>query len=661
MAKPLIVKRNVKGSALTFTELDANFQNLDDATFTLKAGTGGTDVVSDLNGTITLVATDGISITGNNTAKTISLDSSVVQDTTPQLGGDLDVLSRSIYSSIDYVRIGNGATGVLAADGAYDLVLLADPENTGGQAAIQLSASTGDVTLSPGPGGEIAIAATTTVQGTGSAAPYITTNGSHQLQLTTNTATITGGTTAPVSSTSGFLQINPGTSGNVILSTSNAGTGVVVLNTYGNPVFASRIDSSSNANAVLNVRRTRSDLALASLDGATVPQVFTLRDNTLTSRSFTRLQGTYATSGGHSFQLDISSDNFTTTTRSLAVENQTLALGPTTTTQSQTVTTGHAGDLVLNTNRGTTSGSITITTGTNGAITLDPEGTGRVSLSTNTVRIGNGNTSTVYLDNVDTTSGFYIGQDVVVSPGTLNSIYFHAQQNVSGLDSGDVTITANSYGKLNINSYVVKLTGTQATLVGNGTSLDLECGGAASVSQVSLNNAGNIEIKPFNGTVVLSSGVDQTITTSSTDALTLNTNSGTNSGSITIADGVNANVTIAPNGTGQTKVTNLNYNEVVYTAGTTTGTITPDCANGTVQSITLTGSITFSAFATPISGQTMTMIITQPATGGPYTLTSTMKFAGSSKTLSTAANSVDILTVSYIGTTYYASLAKAFA
>lgn len=101
--------------------------------------------------------------------------------------------------------------------------------------------------------------------------------------------------------------------------------------------------------------------------------------------------------------------------------------------------------------------------------------------------------------------------------------------------------------------------------------------------------------------------------------------------------------------------------ESLYTGGATTGTITPDCANGTTQKITLTGSITFSAFANPVSGQSMTLIVTQPASGGPYTLTSTMKFAGASKTLSTAANAVDILTVFYDGSTYWASLSTGFA
>lgn len=100
--------------------------------------------------------------------------------------------------------------------------------------------------------------------------------------------------------------------------------------------------------------------------------------------------------------------------------------------------------------------------------------------------------------------------------------------------------------------------------------------------------------------------------------------------------------------------------ETVYTSGSTTGTITPDVANGTVQKITLTGNITFNAFANPVAGQSMTLIITN-SSGGGLTLTSTMKFSGASKTLSTGANAIDIITVFYDGSTYYASLAKGFA
>jgi hypothetical protein len=120
----------------------------------------------------------------------------------------------------------------------------------------------------------------------------------------------------------------------------------------------------------------------------------------------------------------------------------------------------------------------------------------------------------------------------------------------------------------------------------------------------------------------------------------------------------NGNITITPNGTGGTVVKNLEYQEFVHALGTTSGTITPDAANGNVQTITLNGNLTFSAFANPISGQTITLIITTGGTG--RTLTSSMLFAGGSKTLSTTST-VDILTVSYIGTTYYASLVKGYA
>jgi hypothetical protein len=61
-----------------------------------------------------------------------------------------------------------------------------------------------------------------------------------------------------------------------------------------------------------------------------------------------------------------------------------------------------------------------------------------------------------------------------------------------------------------------------------------------------------------------------------------------------------------------------------------------------------------------VAGQSITLILTQDGTGSRL-LTSTMKFAGGSKTLSTAANAVDIITVYYDGTTYWASLSKGFA
>ena len=53
------------------------------------------------------------------------------------------------------------------------------------------------------------------------------------------------------------------------------------------------------------------------------------------------------------------------------------------------------------------------------------------------------------------------------------------------------------------------------------------------------------------------------------------------------------------------------------------------------------------------------MVIQQDSTGG-RTMSSTMKFAGGSKTLSTGSGATDIICLFYNGTTYYASLTKGY-
>jgi hypothetical protein len=99
--------------------------------------------------------------------------------------------------------------------------------------------------------------------------------------------------------------------------------------------------------------------------------------------------------------------------------------------------------------------------------------------------------------------------------------------------------------------------------------------------------------------------------------------------------------------------------EAVYSLGTTGGTIAPDPANGSVQSITLNAALTINAFTNPTAGESVTLIING---GTAYTsITSTMKFAGGIKTLTGTASCIDILSIYYDGTNYYASLGKGFA
>ena len=115
----------------------------------------------------------------------------------------------------------------------------------------------------------------------------------------------------------------------------------------------------------------------------------------------------------------------------------------------------------------------------------------------------------------------------------------------------------------------------------------------------------------------------------------------------------NGNIALVPNGTGQTRITNLQYNEDVHDIGTTGGTITPDVINGNIQKITLNNNLTINALNNPIAGQSLTLIINTNGTG--RTLTSSFLFAGGNKTLSTS-NTKDIMTVFYDGSNYYANL-----
>jgi hypothetical protein len=137
------------------------------------------------------------------------------------------------------------------------------------------------------------------------------------------------------------------------------------------------------------------------------------------------------------------------------------------------------------------------------------------------------------------------------------------------------------------------------------------------------------------------------------------TTGATDSPLVSLVDGTNGQINIVPHGTGKAYVKNIRYDEgAIYTV-TYGATITPDVANGNTQQVTLTGNVTFNAFSNPVAGQSLTLIVKQDGTGS-RTLTSSMKFAGGTKTLTTAANSVDIISVYYDGTNYWASLGKDF-
>ena len=90
---------------------------------------------------------------------------------------------------------------------------------------------------------------------------------------------------------------------------------------------------------------------------------------------------------------------------------------------------------------------------------------------------------------------------------------------------------------------------------------------------------------------------DATITTNGTGDLTLSTNSGTNSGTIVIADGANGDITVAPNGTGKLTITGSN---IVFEGATaddheTTFAVTDPTADRTITFPDASGTVALSA------------------------------------------------------------------
>jgi hypothetical protein len=107
---------------------------------------------------------------------------------------------------------------------------------------------------------------------------------------------------------------------------------------------------------------------------------------------------------------------------------------------------------------------------------------------------------------------------------------------------------------------------------------------------------------------------DATITTQGTGDLTLNTNNGTNSGTVTIADGANGNITLTPNGTGDVV---LSADSVTVGDSGAAATLT---SNGAGTLTVTTGGTTDLVLSTNSGTASGTITITDAA-NQPITLT----------------------------------------
>jgi hypothetical protein len=186
-----------------------------------------------------------------------------------------------------------------------------------------------------------------------------------------------------------------------------------------------------------------------------------------------------------------------------------------------------------------------------------------------------------------------------------------------------------SYGNSNVASYLPTYTGNLVSLTGNVTT-------TANINGVNFNASGNAVI------------------TGNTSSGNLAVGNVATTGNIIMNGGkISGFSATAP-------ATLQHYAETAIAGGNLTGTLAINTTLGTIQRYTLTGSITINGFVNAVAGTNATLILKQDATGG-RTLTSTMKFLGGVKTLSTAANAIDVLSVFYDGTDYLATLGKGYA
>ena len=104
-----------------------------------------------------------------------------------------------------------------------------------------------------------------------------------------------------------------------------------------------------------------------------------------------------------------------------------------------------------------------------------------------------------------------------------------------------------------------------------------------------------------------------------------------------------------------------NYAENTTSPGNTGTLFIPNYQNGIVQRITANNNFTLGAPLNMAAGQSITLIITQDATGSrTMTPNGVYRFAYGVKTLSTTASSIDMLSIFYDGTNYLCNLVKGY-
>jgi hypothetical protein len=508
---------------------------------------------------------------------------------------------------------------------AANLVLDTNAGTTTGNITIT-TGSNGAINITPNGTGAVGLVASTVVQGVSNTNTTLTTNGTGNLILNTNNGT-----------NAGSIVLNNGVNGNIAISPNGTGTttfstSIAVANASSNfftlagaasgtgPTIAAAGATDANVNFNVQTKGTGSfvvastttnttsnitasganpniNLVLAG-KGTGVVDLGAVGSVRITGGSNTNLLSTngsgvlswvaaptftqvYPASGIPNSTGSAWGTSYSTTGSGTVVALQTQ---PSFTTDIRTpkVTTAGAVNLVIDTNAGTSTGNITLNTGLNGNISIIPNGTGSVLVgdqsAAGTVTTGTITANLTLNTNNGTSSG-----SIVIAAGV----------------NGNISITPNGTGVVDLGAVTsVRITGGSNTnlLSTNGSGV-LSWVAAPTFTQVypasgipnSTGSAWGTSYSTTGSSTVVALGTSPsfvtdirtpTVTTSGAVSLILNTNTGTSTGNITINTGVNADITVTPNGTGNVRLGDTTASGVI-TTGAAAASLTLSTNNGT--------------------------------------------------------------------------------